>query len=344
MRATDIFIRFQNHSIESILQAMSDFNSNNRNYIEKTPNKGEFWKPCPGTTQGYLCCGYQILTPQTGCGMYCAYCILQAYFDHQNQVLYINTDELINEIERKMAIWKGVVRFGTGEFGDSLYSEHITGAARMVASVLDKYPNSLVEFKTKSTNIELLDEIKHPQKVVIGFSMNTPSMIAILERDTASLEQRLDAARVCVEMGFTVAFHFDPMIIYDGWEQEYRDVVGMIYSFIKEPSRIAWCSMGGFRCMPSLKTLLKKNNSHLPLFSGEQVIGADGKVRYFRPLRVALYKMMQNAFNTFDPACTLYLCMESPEVWKEAGMDHRIPNGLADYLDRRAETILGLNS
>lgn len=102
--------------------------------------------------------------------------------------------------------------------------------------------------------------------------------------------------------------------------------------------------MGGFRCMPSLKTLLKKNNAHLPLFSGEQITGADGKVRYFRPLRVALYKMMQNAFITYDPACTLYMCMESPEVWKEAGMDHRIPNGLADYLDKRAEKILGISA
>jgi spore photoproduct lyase len=94
--------------------------------------------------------------------------------------------------------------------------------------------------------------------------------------------------------------------------------------------------------MPSLKTLLKKSNTHLPLFSGELITGADGKFRYFRPLRVALYKMMKNAFSAHDPFCTLYLCMESPEVWKESGMDTHIPNGLADYLDKRAEEILGM--
>ncbi|HEX2957024.1 MAG TPA: hypothetical protein VHO70_09325 [Chitinispirillaceae bacterium] len=58
---------------------------------------------------------------------------------------------------------------------------------------------------------------------------------------------------------------------------------------------------------------------------------------------MALYKMMQEAFTMYDPLCTLYLCMESPEVWKESGMDHRIPNGLVDYLDKRAEVILGIN-
>jgi spore photoproduct lyase len=314
-----------------------------RNRIEKTDNQGEFWKPCPGTTQGYLCCGYQIITPLTGCGMYCSYCILQAYFDQQHQVFYTNTDDLSTEIEKKMALWRGVVRFGTGEFGDSLYSEHLTGAARMVAGVLDKYPDALVEFKTKSTNIGSLHEIRNPQKVIIGFSMNTPAMISILERNTASLKSRLEAARTCVEMGFSVAFHFDPMFVYDGWEQQYSEVVDMIYSYIKDAQKIAWCSLGGFRSMPSLKTLLKQNNTHLPLFSGELITGADGKLRYFRPLRVALYKLMKRSFQAHDPQCTLYLCMESPEVWKESGMDVLIPNGLVDYLDKRAEKILGLN-
>jgi spore photoproduct lyase len=275
--------------------------------------------------------------------MYCSYCILQAYFDHQHQVFYTNRDDLTSEIERKMALWSGVVRFGTGEFGDSLYSEHITGAARMVADALDKYPNALVEFKTKSTNISSLHEIHNPQKVVIGFSMNTPEMISILERDTAELKDRLEAARTCVELGFSVAFHFDPMFIYEGWEAQYSEVVDMIYSCIKEPRKIAWCSIGGFRSMPSLKTLLKQNNTHLSLFSGELITGADGKLRYFRPLRVELYKLMQRTFSAYDPLCTLYLCMESPEVWHESGMDRRIPNGLAEYLDKRAEEILGLS-
>jgi spore photoproduct lyase len=314
----------------------------NRNHIEKTSNKGEFWKPCPGTTHGYLCCGYQIITPQTGCGMYCTYCILQAYFDHQHQVFYTNKEDLFSEIENKMSRWSGVVRFGTGEFGDSLYSEHLTGSARMIASILEKYPNALVEFKTKSTNIGTLKEINAPQKVVIGFSLNTPRMISILERGTASVIERLETAQLCIEMGFSVAFHFDPMIVYDFWETEYGEVVDMIYSYIKDPRKIAWCSIGGFRSMPSLKTLIKKSNTHLPLFSGELITGADGKFRYFRPLRVALYKMMKNAFSAHDPFCTLYLCMESPEVWKESGMDTHIPNGLADYLDKRAEEILGM--
>lgn len=318
-------------------------NASDRSAIVTLHNKGEFWKPCPGTTQGYLCCGYQILTPSTGCGMYCKYCILQAYFPHQCQIVFENSDDLEKEVHSKLSGKSGVIRFGTGEFGDSLYSEHKTGVARKVAALLEPYQNVIVEFKTKSTNIAPLKDIRKPQQVVIGFSLNTPAMIEKMERGTAPLHQRLELAVQCIEMGFFVAFHFDPMFVYTNWQDEYRKVVRDIFRKISDPSRIAWVSMGGFRTMPALKTLLKQKNEHLDLFSGEMVSGMDGKLRYLRPLRTALYRAMAEEFDAHYPQITLYLCMESPEIWHDSGMHKRIPHGLVKYLDSRAEFILGLN-
>lgn len=308
--------------------------------IETSAFRGGFWKPCPGTCGGYLCCGYQILTPLQGCGMYCRYCILQIYFERQCRVLYENYQDLEQEVGRKMAAWKGVVRFGTGEFGDSLFEEDRLGIARKIAATLEPFPNALVEFKTKTANIAALKEIRCKKRVVVGFSLNTPHVIALYERNTASLEERLDAARSCAEMGFSVAFHFDPMFWYDGWEEEYRLVVQRIFAAVREPTRIAWCSLGGFRTNPALKRALRRKNSHLPLFSGEMIVGSDGKLRYFRPYRVALYTAMREEFERHEPQCVLYLCMESPDVWHASGMIQRIPEGLTRYLDKRAEEIL----
>lgn len=316
--------------------------ASDRSAIVRLNNKGEFWKPCPGTTEGYLCCGYQIITPSTGCGMYCKYCILQAYFPHQCQTVYDNFSDLELEVRRKMEMKNAVIRFGTGEFGDSLYSEHITGVARKTAALLEPYPNVILELKTKSTNIGPLKEIRRPEKVIIGFSLNTETMVRVMESNTAPLEQRLQAAQKCVDMGFFVAFHFDPMFVYKNWEEEYRSVVKRIFQHIKDPQKIAWISMGGFRTMPALKTILKEKKQHLVLFSGELIAGADGKLRYFRPLRVAMYKAMQDEFEKHFPEITLYLCMESPEVWQESGMKKRIPSGLVNYLDRRAEVMLNI--
>ena len=317
---------------------------NDRKTLISAVNKGEFLKPCPGTAKDYLCCGYQILTPMTGCGMYCSYCILQVYFDHQCQVVFENFGDLEKEVERKLSSWPGVIRIGTGEFCDSLYQEKNLGLCKKIADLLEPYPNAIVEFKTKYASLKGLSKIKNPQKVIIGLSLNTPAMIALHERDTAPLDTRLRLIQRSEEMGFFIGIHFDPIFKYGKWESEYREVVRRIFEHVRNPGKIAWWSMGGFRTNPALKKLLKKNNGHFPLFAQEDMIlGDDGKYRYFRPIRTAFYRALQEEISRYAPATTLYLCMESREVWEEAGMLHRIPQGLPRYLDLRAEQILFKN-
>ncbi len=324
------------------VSGISDAIITERNTLVTRMNRGKFWKPCPGTGDEYYCCGYQIVTPLTGCGMYCSYCILQEYYEKQHQVLYENYSDLVMEVQQRLAKERGVLRFGTGEFGDSLFLERKLGLSQKIARLFQPYPNVLVEFKTKYASIAPLKNISDPSKVVIGFSMNTPYIISRCEKGTSSLQKRLEAAKECEEMGFWVAFHFDPMVWYSRWENEYSEVVDRIFSTIRNPERIAWVSLGGFRTMPSLKNKLREYNRHLPLFCGEMVLGMDRKYRYFRPVRIDFYRKMQEAIEKFYQDCTLYLCMENHDVWAESGMLKRIPNGLTQYLDERAEDMLGL--
>jgi spore photoproduct lyase len=280
--------------------------------------------------------------------MYCRYCVLQVYFDNQYQTIFENFDDLEREARQKMEnnpeYKNGVVRIGTGEFADSLYQEDRLGLSKKIAGIFDRYDNVLAEFKTKSVNISTLSQIKNPRKVVIGFSLNTARMAGLLEVGTAPIAERLKAARRLEEMGFNLAFHFDPIVWYDNWEEEYRQTVSMIYDHIKDARKIAWCSMGGFRCMPSLKTELRKFGADMPLFAGEMVLGADGKLRYPRTIRAEFYRAMDDQFKKCQPDAPLYLCMESREVWEECGMYSRIAGlgggGLAGFLDRRAGIIL----
>ena len=90
--------------------------------------------------------------------------------------------------------------------------------------------------------------------------------------------------------------------------------------------------MGGFRTSPALKKYLKQTNSHLPLFaSSDLVLGEDGKYRYFRPIRSAFYSALQEEIRKHAPQTTLYLCMESPEVWHEADISNDLGNSYSKY-------------
>jgi spore photoproduct lyase len=47
------------------------------------------------------------------------------------------------------------------------------------------------------------------------------------------------------------------------------------------------------------------------------VLGPDGKLRYFQPLRVAMYRKMLGWMRRAAPTVKVYLCMESREVWRQ---------------------------
>ena len=62
-----------------------------------------------------------------------------------------------------------------------------------------------------------LSRIENPQKVIES-----------TEFYTASLDERLEAAAQCVDAGYRVAFHFDPIIYSKTWEKDYEELVNII--------------------------------------------------------------------------------------------------------------------
>ena len=75
--------------------------------------------------------------------------------------------------------------------------------------------------------------------------------------------------------------------------------------------------------------------SRLPL--EELVPGLDGKLRYFLPLRVEMYRFVAAELRRAAPGAALYLCMESPQVWRSSlGVSPRSSSDVAHLLDEAA--------
>jgi spore photoproduct lyase len=305
-----------------------------------TRNKGGFLKACPGT-KAYTCCDYQILHVASFCVMDCSYCILQSYFHPPMLQFFVNREDLDAELtgffhqgERK--------RVGTGEFTDSLIWERWTDLTEYLVTRFSKQEKAVLELKTKTVNIQKLKELDHRRKTILSWSMNTPAVIASEERNTAPLHSRLKAAEQCQKWGYPLSFHFDPMMIYQGCEEEYRKVVQMIFETI-DPENIVWISLGTFRFMPSLKPIVANRFPSSKIIYGEFITGLDNKMRYFKPLRIELYKKMVKWIRDIAPDVTVYFCMEDDEVWKTAtGFVPEPEGGLCRMLDKSAAKICGL--
>ena len=306
-----------------------------------TQNKGAFVKLCPGTRH-YTCCDYAILHIGTFCNMDCAYCIMQSYFHPPVLQYFVNHGDLLSELDRLFAR-RRICRIGTGEFTDSLIWENWTNLSQILISRFAAQDTAVLELKTKTTAIVNLKAYKHHRKTILSWSLNTPRVISRQERSTASLTARLQAAAHCESWGYPLAFHFDPMLIYEGCEADYRAVVEQLFAFVS-PENVVWISLGTFRFPPALKTVIEERFPESDIVYGEFIPGLDGKMRYFKPLRIALYRKMAGWIREFAPNTTLYFCMEDDEVWRKSlGFIPAEKGGLPRMLDESAVRHCGLD-
>ncbi|MDJ0784280.1 MAG: DNA photolyase [Desulfosarcinaceae bacterium] len=306
-----------------------------------TRNKGTFLRECPGT-RDYTCCGYKILHIGTYCTMDCAYCILQAYFHPPVLQLFLNHAAM----QRELAAIFGrneISRIGTGEFTDSLIWETWISLSKRLVPLFARQRRAILELKTKSTAIGHLAKLDHNRKTIIAWSLNTPQMIADAERGTASLDARLRAAVQCQKWGYPLAFHLDPMVIYDGCEVAYEALVDRLFTHV-DSRNIAWISLGSFRFMPALKSIVQQRFPATKIIYGEFIPGLDGKMRYFQPLRTALYRRVAARIKAHAPDLMVYFCMEDAVVWEKAlGMVPEGDAGLSRLLDAAARRVCDLS-
>ncbi len=276
---------------------------------------GRMLKPCPGTSH-HICCGYYVINTMTNCPMDCSYCVLQEYLDNPFLTLYSNWDDLFQEIKVFLAqkVFP-LIRIGTGELSDSLALEPVFPISQVLIPFFAERGDSILELKTKSSNVGSILDLNHRERTVISWSLNPHRVIDEEEKGTASLKDRLNSAKRCQEKGYPLGFHFDPILYDEDWEQGYQETIHQLFKEI-DPKRTIWVSLGGFRYPPKLKPIVEERFPETRIFLGELFPGRDSKFRYLREIRVEIYRKTVDWLKEIDPGLFVYLCMESKEVWE----------------------------
>lgn len=298
-------------------------------------NRGAFFKPCPGTRE-YRCCDYQVLNIGMNCPMDCVYCILQAYLNNPWLSFFVNVEDLFAELDAALAAEPDrFFRIGTGEFTDSLALDSLTRLSPRLVDYMAGQTNAVLELKSKSVSIANLEGLDHRGRTVVAWSLNSPAIMAREEIRTATLEERLAAAARCAGWGYRLAFHFDPIILHPNWQEGYQHTIDRLFAVVPAEA-IVWISLGALRYLPPLKQIAAERFPASRFFYQEFIDGLDGKRRYIRPQRVAMYRFIHDALRRqVHPRTCLYFCMENDTIWREVfGYSPEEHGGLPVMLDR----------
>jgi len=321
-RALKVFpkksIHWINHRSE--LRNISNMNASQFNQSKKNlllcSFQGTFFKRCPGARPGLICCNYFVLNLGQHCEMDCSYCYLQSFINFPFVTVYTNLDDALKELSTIAKTMKDhPLRIGTGEITDSLSLDDITLYSVQLLEYFKKYPKWTLEFKTKSDNIKNFVNREHKKNIIVSWSINPEYIVKKEEHGTAPLQARLKAARSCKDKGFLVAFHIDPIIYHEQWQENYHQMIKQIIN-IFQPEDIAHISLGALRFQPEQRHLMRERFGMNSLITTAELFKSkDGKLRYDNHLRQKMFQFIFSKFKENNPNWNLFLCMENKENW-----------------------------
>lgn len=303
------------------------------------PNRARFVKACPGS-DGVVCCHYFIINLGSNCPYDCRYCYLQSFLNQPLLTVFSNVKDLLAEVKEKVQSKPAMHwRIGTGEYTDSLALDHLTGYSTDLVPFFAELPNATLELKTKSVEIDNLLNMNPAGNTIVSWSLNPQRIIDEVEHKTSTLEDRLNAAVQVAEYGYWLAFHFDPLIWYENWEQEYQQVIDLVFN--KVPAgKIRYISLGTFRFSPGLKEAARRAEPGETITRAEMFPGEDGKFRYMAHHRAQMYTGLKQMIQKKDHNQFVYLCMETQEMWQRVeGFNPRGPKQLDNGFEKRRQTI-----
>jgi spore photoproduct lyase len=219
-----------------------------------------------------------------GCLFDCVYCYLQSYLNHGALVIFLDSDGLFQELSGldQASHW-----ISTGLLSDSLLAEGQFSFLDRISKCIPS--NSVLELRSKAAN---LSPLRNPEisrePIVVSWSLNPAKIAEKYEYEACSIEERFCAASKALELGYRIAFHLDPVFHFDGWHEAYGDLFQKLRAFPEE--RLAFISVGLFRYMPDLGTIIRKRFPFHPVLSSEFFPDEDGKYHYFRSIRKEMYE------------------------------------------------------
>lgn len=267
---------------------------------------------CPVASQKTRCCNLMTLDAVQSCGFDCSYCSIQSFYN-QNTITF---DSSFRDKLKNLNLDKNkTYHIGTGQASDSLLWGNREGILDALFDFAKENPNVILEFKTKSDNIKYLVENDVPKNILCTWSLNTPTIIENEEHLTASLDKRLNAARKVADKGVKVGFHFHPIVEYENYLNEYRDVYERLLKEFKT-DEVALLSFGTLTFIkPVIKQLRKREfRSKITQMPFEN---ASGKNSYPNETKVEMFKHAYDSFKPWHNEVFFYLCMEEHEMWSK---------------------------
>lgn len=265
---------------------------------------------CPVASEKTRCCNLLTLDAVESCGFDCSYCSIQSFYN-QNTITFDST--FATKLKNLELEPNKTYHIGTGQASDSLMFGNREGVLDALFLFAKENPNVILEFKTKSDNIKYFLENDVPKNILCTWSLNTQTIIDNEEHLTSSLKKRISCARKLADKGVKVGFHFHPIVEYDNYLEEYKEV----YSLLQKTFTSQEVVLVSFGTLTFIKPVIKqlRGREFKSKITQIPMSEASGKSSYPNETKVDMFKSAYESFESWHQDVFFYLCMEEHSMW-----------------------------
>ncbi|OCL26432.1 spore photoproduct lyase [Orenia metallireducens] len=179
---------------------------------------------------------YRVVT-NTSCPAKCEYCYLAKNLGSASYLrIYVNIDEILEAVKKHIDKGEGkLVTFEASSSSDPLAVEHLTGNLQKMIEFFSKEEKGRLRVVTKFAFVDKLLDLDHNNHTKFRFSINSNYVIDSFEHLTANLKERITAANKIQQAGYPLGFIIAPLMIYEGWKDDYKKMLFNLSKTLKSP-------------------------------------------------------------------------------------------------------------
>ena len=178
---------------------------------------------------------YLVPYTSSGCTAMCMYCYLVCNYNKCAYLrLFVNREQMLEKIIKVANASEKKLTFEIGSNSDLILENTITGNLEWT---IENFAKTEKGFLTLPTKFDMVDEIlplQHNGKIIIRMSVNPEEIINKVEFGTSRLKGRIEAINKLAEAGYKVGILIAPVILVDGWQKLYSDLIKRLNEELSE--------------------------------------------------------------------------------------------------------------
>lgn len=251
---------------------------------------------------------------QNGCVHKCAYCGAGGLL-----ISAVNVEEYSHWLGNLIARHPWQLTYLLDDDADPPCLEPELGVLGPLIEYFGTLKDRYLIIHTKTWNTAWLRGLRHHGNTIIVWSLSGATQSRVIEPATGTTEQRIEAARIAEEAGYTVRYKFKPIIPVQGWEEDAAAAVKQVFERT-HPDVISlcafmWMDVGELRRRLPVERL---DPAFLQAADEARERMADTRARPFPPdFRRRLYEHYVREIRRWDPQVPVSVSTENFAMWKE---------------------------